>query len=211
MSFRWSERSNFPIDRRRLIGALGAGCLGLVAGPAVIGHAAAQARRWAVDPFSLGVASGAPRPDGFVLWTRLAPDPLSANPATPGGMSGGDVAVTYEIAGDEAMRDIVRRGVADAEAAYGWSVHADVSGLQAGRPYWYRFLCGDAVSPVGRAMTAVAAGTPVERMRFGFVSCANYEHGYFAAYRHLADENPDMVLFHGDYFYEYVEQVRPTV
>jgi len=72
-------------------------------------------------------------------------------------------------------------------------------------------MSGEAVSPVGRAMTAVAPGAPVDRMRFGFVSCANYEHGYFAAYRHLADENPDMVLFLGDYFYEYVEQVRPTV
>jgi len=207
-----SKRNNFLVDRRRMVGGIGASCLGLVAGPAVVCRAAAQTRRWPnSDPFSLGVASGAPRPDGFVLWTRLAPDPLSANPATPGGMTGGDVLVAYEIAGDEAMRDIVRRGVADAEAAYGWSVHADVSGLQAGRPYWYRFLCGDAVSPVGRAMTAVAVGTPVERIRFGFVSCANYEHGYFAAYRHLADENPDMVLFLGDYLYEYVEQVRPTV
>ena len=203
MSLRSSERRNFPIDRRQLIGALGAGCVGLMAAPAVIGQALAQTRRWPNgDPFSLGVASGAPRPDGFVLWTRLAPDPLSANPATPGGMTGADVPVAYEIAGDEALRDIVRRGVADAEAAYAWSVHADVSGLQPGRPYWYRFLSGDAVSPVGRAMTAVAAGTPVERMRFGFVSCSHYEFGYFSAYRHLADENPDMVLFLGDYIYE---------
>src|SRR5579884_3670653 len=211
MSFRVPEGKNAPINRRRLIGGLGAGCLGLMTGPAIICRAAAQARRWTADPFSLGVAAGAPRPDGFVLWTRLAPDPLSANPATPGGMTGGDVPVAYEIAGDEAMRDIVRRGVAEAEAAYAWSVHADVSGLQPGRPYWYRFLCGDAASRVGRVMTAPAAGAPVERIRFGFVSCANYEHGYFAAYRHLADENPDLVLFLGDYLYEYVEENRPTV
>ncbi len=211
MSFRVPEGKNAPINRRRLIGGLGAGCLGLMTGPAIICRAAAQARRWTADPFSLGVAAGAPRPDGFVLWTRLAPDPLSANPATPGGMTGGDVPVAYEIAGDEAMRDIVRRGVAEAEAAYAWSVHADVSGLQPGRPYWYRFLCGDAASRVGRVMTAPAAGAPVERIRFGFVSCANYEHGYFAAYRHLADENPDLVLFIGDYLYEYVEENRPTV
>jgi len=63
-----------------------------VAAPGVIGRAVAQARRWQAYPFSLGVASGAPRPDGFVLWTRLAPEPLSANPSTPGGMSGADVA-----------------------------------------------------------------------------------------------------------------------
>jgi len=211
MSIRMSEPRNPPIDRRRLIHGLGAGCLSLLAGPVVIRGAVAQSRSWTADPFSLGVASGSSRPDGFVLWTRLAPDPLSANPATPGGMRGGDVPVAYEIGGDEAMRDVVRRGVADAEAAYGWSVHADVSGLQPGRPYWYRFLCGDAASRVGRAMTAPAAGAPVERMRFGFVSCANYEHGYFAAYRHLADENPDMVLFLGDYLYESLEENRPTV
>jgi alkaline phosphatase D len=205
-SARSKNSTGFILDRRQFIGGLGA--LGLMAGPAVIGRAAAQAPRWAADPFSLGVASGGPRPDGFVLWTRLAPDPLSANPATPGGMTGGDVPVAYEIAGDEAMRDVVRRGVADAEAAYGWSVHADVAGLLPGRPYWYRFLCGDAASRVGRAMTAPAAGAPVERMRFGFVSCSHYEFGYFSAYRHLADENPDMVLFLGDYIYEAAQQGR---
>ncbi len=215
MSFRIlpgaSNSPRFNLCRRRLIGGLAASCLGLTVAPVIIARAHAQAPRWTADPFSLGVASGAPRPDGFVLWTRLAPNPLSANPATPGGMTGGDIEVAYEIASDEAMRDIVRRGVSVAEAAFAWSVHADVSGLQPGRPYWYRFLCGDAASRVGRAMTAVAAGTPVEHMRFGFVSCAHYEHGYFAAHRHLAEENPDMVLFLGDYFYEYIEEVRPTV
>jgi alkaline phosphatase D len=97
----------FDIDRRKLICGLAAGSLGAFAGPAIVGRALAQSRRWTADPFSLGVASGAPRPDGFVLWTRLAPEPLSANPATPGGMTGSDVPVAYEIAGDEAMRGIV--------------------------------------------------------------------------------------------------------
>ena len=206
-----SFRRNMQITRRRVIAGLGAGAAGLIAAPAIIGQAAAQTRRWRVDPFSLGVASGAPRPDGFVLWTRLAPDPLSANPETPGGMTGSDVAVDYEIATDEGMRDVVRRGTAAAEAAFAWSVHADVTGLQPGRSYWYRFLSGDATSRVGRAMTSIPAGAPVDRLRFGFVSCANFERGYFSAYRHLADENPDMVLYLGDYFYEYVEQNRPTV
>src|SRR5947209_1862089 len=123
MPFSAPAGNNMLISRRRLLGA----GLGLIAAPAIIGEAAAQARRWRADPFSLGVASGAPRPDGFVLWTRLAPDPLSANPATPGGMTGGDVPVDYEIAADEGMRDIVRRGTADAEAAFAWSVHADVT------------------------------------------------------------------------------------
>jgi alkaline phosphatase D len=211
-SRRPSERSAVPpaggIDRRALVAGLAASGF---AAPGVIGRALAQVRRWHGDPFCLGVASGSPRPDGFVLWTRLAPEPLSPNPATPGGMTGGEVAVDYEIATDPAMRDVIRRGVAIAEPNFAWSVHADITGLSPGRPYWYRFMSGDATSPVGRAMTAIPPGTGVERLRFGFVSCSHYEHGYFSAYRHLAEENPDLVIFLGDYIYEGIDLSGRTV
>jgi alkaline phosphatase D len=202
----WSGQPN----RRRLLrGAAGAGLM-LVTSPGVLRHAAAQS--WSLgDPFSLGVASGAPRTDGFVLWTRLAPEPLSVDPSAPGGMRGGDVKIGYEIATDPALHTIVRQGDATAEAAYAYSVHLDVRGLEAGRPYWYRFTSGDAASRVGRATTLPPPGTAIERMRFGFVSCANYEHGYFSGYRHLADENPEFVVFLGDYIYENIDEKRPTV
>src|SRR5579863_1590829 len=109
-------------SRRRLL--TGAG-LALTAAPAVLRHASAQS--WSRgNPFSLGVASGAPHPDGFVLWTRLAPEPMSTDPETPGGMSGGDVSVGYEIATDDAMANVVRRGEATAEAKFAYSVHLDV-------------------------------------------------------------------------------------
>lgn len=155
------------------------------------------------DPFSLGVTSGEPAPDGFVLWTRLAPVPLWSDPAAPGGLVGGDVTLTYEIAADPGMRTIVQSGPAVAEAAYAYSVHLEVTGLAAARPYWYRFTHGDAQSRIGRAWTGPEPRTPLRRLRFAFVSCANYEHGFFSAYRHLADEQPDLVLFLGDYIYEY--------
>jgi alkaline phosphatase D len=198
------------LTRRRLVKAAAANGLGLIAAPALLRYAGAQSWR-AGDPFSLGVASGAPRPDGFVLWTRLAPEPLSGNPQTPGGMRGGDVTVGYEIATDPALRDIVRRGEATAEQAFAYSVHLDVGGLQPGRPYWYRFMNGDAASRIGRAGTLPAPDAVPDRLRFGFVSCSDYEHGYFSAYRHLADENPEFVLYLGDYIYETIEERRPTV
>src|SRR5580693_5605945 len=198
------------LTRRRLLTrAAGAGLV-IIGAPAVLRRAAAQS--WSKSqPFSLGVASGAPRPDGFVLWTRLAPEPMSTDPETPGGMRGGDVAVDYEIATDAAMHDVVRKGEATAERAFAYSVHLDVGGLQPGRPYWYRFTSGDAASSVGRAVTLPAAGASLDKLRFGFVSCSNYEHGYFSAYRHLTDENPDVVLFLGDYIYDTIEESRPTV
>jgi alkaline phosphatase D len=201
--------SSRQISRRRFLAKAGGG-IGAIAAPGLVRVAAAQSWR-AGNPFSLGVASGAPRPDGFVLWTRLAPEPLSTNPETPGGMSGGDVTLRYEIATDPGMTKIVRRGGATAEAAFAYSVHLDVAGLQAGRSYWYRFLSGDAVSATGRAITLPAADAAVAKLRFGFVSCSNYEHGYFSAYRHLAGENPEFVLFLGDYIYETIEQYRPIV
>ena len=196
-------------SRRRFVGGAGVAFTAITA-PGIIRIAGAQSWR-AGNPFSLGVASGAPRPDGFVLWTRLAPEPLSSNPETPGGMSGADVTLRYEIATDSGMAKVVRRGAATAEQAFAYSVHLDVAGLEPGRSYWYRFLSGDAVSATGRAITLPAAETAVGKMRFGFASCSNYEHGYFSAYRHLTSENPEFVLFLGDYIYETIEQYRPIV
>jgi alkaline phosphatase D len=194
-------------DRRTLVTALGGG---LLAPQLALAQRAAPAWRDG-DPFKLGIASGAPRSDGFVIWTRLAPDPFSAEPTAPGGVAGGDIAVRYAIAADDSMRHIVRSGVARASSAFAYSVHERVTGLAPNRPYWYRFTCGGAVSAIGRATTLPAEGASVERLKFGFVSCANYEHGYFSAYAHLADEHPDLVAYLGDYIYEYVESRRPKV
>jgi alkaline phosphatase D len=198
------------LSRRRLIASAAGAGLSLIAAPALLRGARAQSWQ-AGNPFCLGVAAGAPRPDGFVLWTRLAPQPLSSNPETPGGMHGGDVTVGYEIATDDAMVNVVRSGEATAEAHFAYSVHLDVAGLEPGRPYWYRFKSGDATSPVGRAITLPAPGASLDKFRFGFVSCSNYEHGYFSAYRHLTEENPDVVLYLGDYIYDTIEENKPIV
>ncbi|MGD9617894.1 MAG: alkaline phosphatase [Alphaproteobacteria bacterium] len=155
------------------------------------------------DPFALGVASGHPGPDGAVLWTRLAPEPLSPDPERPGGMPPDIVPVDWEVAADPRMQQIVRHGTEPADPDFAHSVHVECNGLEPGREYWYRFMAGGEASPIGMLRTAPAPGAPLSRLRFGFASCANYELGYFSAYRHLAAENPDLVLFLGDYIYEY--------
>jgi alkaline phosphatase D len=200
-----------PFSRRSLLRFAGATAAGALLAPAWIHRVAGQSQRWPQgDPFSLGVAAGSPSSDGFVLWTRLAPQPLAADPERPGGISGGSsgnaVPVGYEIATDPGMTHVMQEGTGTAEPEFAYSVHVEAKGLQAGRSYWYRFTSGEAQSPIGRAITLPSAGTTPERLRFGFVSCSNYELGYFSAYRHLADEQPDLVLFLGDYIYESINK-----
>ena len=89
------------------------------------------------DPFTLGVASGDPRPDSVVLWTRLAPRPLAENGL--GGMPDRVVPVHWELAEDERFQRVVRRGVQPARPELGHSVHVEPFGLRPGREYFYRF------------------------------------------------------------------------
>jgi alkaline phosphatase D len=171
--------------RRRFLQAFAA--LGVLQS---VGARAQTRPRFAEYPFSLGVASGYPRPDGMVLWTRLMGD---FGPAA--------VPVRWEVAADESMRAIVARGSADAHPSWAYSVHVEPRGLEPDRWYWYRFMAGDAVSPVGRTRTAPSAGAAA-RLRFAFASCQQYEQGFFNAYRHIAADAPDLVAFLGDYIYE---------
>ena len=162
--------------------------------------ARATDRKFSFDsyPFTLGVASGYPTPDGFVLWTRLAPKPLEPG----GGLAPAPVPMRWEVAEDRGFSKIVASRAEFPGPEWAHSVHAEVRGLEPDRWYWYRFLAGDAVSPVGRTRTAPAAGAAAARLRFAFASCQHFEHGYFNAYQHMVADDLDLVVFLGDYIYE---------
>ena len=149
-------------------------------------------------PFSLGVASGSPLPDAVILWTRILANPLDAASTPPIAL-----AVRWEIASDEAFKHIVGKGAATAAPELGHSVHVDARGLAPDRWYWYRFMHGDAVSPVGRTRTAPAANAHVASLRIAVGSCQHWEFGSYAAHRHIAAAAPDVVAFVGDYIYEW--------
>ena len=153
--------------------------------------------RFERNPFSLGVASGYPGPEGVVLWTRLAPEPRSG-----GGMPDAAVEVGWEVATDETFRKIVRSGKELAAPEWAHSVHAEVAGLRPGHPYFYRFHAGGAVSAVGRTRTTPSADASPESLRFALASCQQYEQGYYVAYRHMAREELDLVIHVGDYIYD---------
>ncbi len=154
-----------------------------------------------VPRFPFGVASGQPRADGMVLWTRLMGEALADR-----------VAVRWEVADDERFARIVAHGEESAEADWAHSVHAEPRGLAPDRWYFYRFSALGQQSPVGRTRTAPAADAAAT-LRFAIASCQRYDVGHYAAWRHVAGANLDLVMFLGDYIYEYAtrrDAVRPV-
>ena len=179
------------LTRRALLGGAAAA---IAAAPAILRGQAL----FTAYPFRLGVASGDPASDGFVIWTRLAPDPLAPH----GGMPMQPVAVDWEVAADDAFKTILRSGQAVARPELAHSVHVEVAGLEPARPYWYRFKIGREISLTGRSRTAPLPGARLDRLRIGVAGCQHYESGLYTAYRHLAHEEVEFVFHYGDYIYE---------
>lgn len=182
------------------LSALAAGAGGLVLTGSTL-PSAARSRSLRQDPFTLGVASGEPTSGGVVLWTRLALDPTA--PDGLGGMPPRAVDVQWQVASDERFSAVVRSGTASARPAGAHSVHVEVDGLQPGREYFYRFKADGQVSPVARTRTAPEGMTP---FTFAVAACAHWEHGFYTAYRRIAEQEPDLVVHLGDYIYEYQPQ-----
>lgn len=149
-------------------------------------------------PFTLGVASGDPRDDRVMLWTRLAADPMVAG----GEMPATDLEVEWILATDPELSSVVRRGKKVAMASQAHVVRVDVDGLSPSTTYYYAFRYATSQSTVGRTRTLPARGDHVAAIRFAVASCQNWQEGRYTAHRHLAEEDVDFVLFLGDYIYE---------
>lgn len=144
--------------------------------------------------FVHGVASGDPLPEAVILWTRITRDDGAAE----------GLAVTWEVARDTAFAQVVKKGRVDTGPDRDFTVKVDATGLEAATTYFYRFRVAKLASPVGRTRTAPAMGAAVDRLRFAVVSCSSLAHGYFHAYRSVAQRlDLDAVIHLGDYIYEY--------
>jgi alkaline phosphatase D len=188
--------------RRRSLLRLGwASSLGL-AGGSMFGCAMSGAtfarQLQGVTPFALGVASGCPQATSVILWTRLA-TPINSGKFIPTV----NIDVQWELSEDDKFSRIVGKGVAQAMPELGHSVHIEANNLKPHRRYWYRFRVADAVSTIGATMTAPLADTMPTSLRVVMASCQHWEQGYFHAWKHAVAEQPDLVLFTGDYIYEY--------
>jgi alkaline phosphatase D len=187
------------MDRRRFLAGVGAVAGAAAAAQSPVGRAAAAPRPPGGDyPFTLGVASGDPTPTGVVLWTRLAPDPFGPG----GGMPAQSAPVEWEVANDASFGLVVQRGTAWALPALAHSVHVEVDGLLPDQEWFYRFRYRGDVSTVGRTRTTVPPGAPASSLAFAFASCQDWAGGYYPSYRHLVQEDLDLVLHLGDYVYE---------
>ncbi len=150
--------------------------------------------------FAHGVASGDPRPTSVVLWTRVTPTSRS----TPGSGVGPEVVVRWWVSTNPRFTRVVRSGRVSTGPSRDHTVKIDVTGLLPGRGYYYRFSYGSNRSATGRTRTAPAPGSSPANVRFGVVSCANLQAGWFSAYRHLAARDDLHAVLHlGDYLYEY--------
>lgn len=180
-----------PLARREFLrrAAVTGGGIALLGGwQARRAHAAPEET---LAPFLHGVASGDPLSDRVVIWTRVTPD-------RPGEV----IPVTWRVATDPGLSEVVAQGQAKAASTRDWCVKVDVAGLRAGTTYYYRFASGGRTSITGRTRTAPAGA--VDRLRFAVVSCSNYPEGYFNAYRNIAGRHDlDAVVHLGDYVYEY--------
>ncbi|MCX7743923.1 MAG: alkaline phosphatase D family protein [Flavobacteriales bacterium] len=143
-------------------------------------------------PFYHGVASGDPLHDRVIIWTRLTPDTNFTAPAD----------VAWRVALDTGMTQIVQQGVYTTDINRDYTVKVDVTGLQPNTWYYYEFTYNNRHSIRGRTKTAPLGMK--DSLRFAVVSCANYESGYFNAYRVIKERNDiDAVIHLGDYIYEY--------
>lgn len=149
--------------------------------------------------FPQSVASGDPRPDSVILWTRVE----------DGGAASADADLELEVAVDADFKQLVTLDAAQAkikaQAKYDHCAKVKLTGLDAAKVYYYRFIYqkGEAyyVSHVGKTRTAPAADSDVP-VKFAFVSCQDYIGRYYNVHLALASEGVDFFVHLGDYIYE---------
>ncbi|MEQ1807341.1 MAG: alkaline phosphatase D family protein, partial [Burkholderiaceae bacterium] len=192
-------------DRRRMLRLATAGAVTLW-----LPRSAWSQPRLSDNPFTLGVASGAPRHDSVVLWTRVVQTGVFGGSSLPDS----PITLRWEMAHDEAFARIAQKGEVQAFPELAHSVHVEAGGLEADRGYFYRFMLGGAsnawVSPVGRTRTLPAPDADIAKLRLAYASCQRWEHGHFSAWRHLVADQADAVVFLGDYIYEYPNSPNPV-
>jgi alkaline phosphatase D len=163
---------------------------GAAAGPAQAGGEGDYSHAW-----PQGVASGEPRENSLVFWTRCV---------RTSGDTGADVPITLQVAGDRRFATLLAQVALTALGRYDHTARAKVTGLPAAMPLYYRFIAGNDVSPVGVTRTAPSAGSTPSQVKFAWFTCQDWSVNHWAAMTLMAREALDFIVHVGDYVYESV-------
>lgn len=144
--------------------------------------------------FPQSVASGDPRPDKVLLWTRVAGGP------------GRQPLLLQVCENADFSGPLVERRL-HADPAHDHCVRVRLIDLAPGQALHYRFLVeqdgGWAASPAGRTRSAPAPGADVP-VRFAFMSCQDYGGRWYNTLLPLLEQELDFILHLGDFIYETV-------
>ena len=145
------------------------------------------------------VASGDPNPNGVVIWTRVAPAAVR---------SAGTNVVAWQVATtpDFDGNAVILEGTASVLATLDNTVSLPLQNavMAPFTHYYYRFIIDGIASKPGRFRTLPLPGDSLDELRVGYVVCQDYSNGFYNAYGFLAQEEVDVVVFLGDYIYEYL-------
>jgi alkaline phosphatase D len=216
------------MERRNFLSGLAAGTVGWVVGGSTGGSATDAAKAYAfpvpfvssadaatdrsifaVDAarttrergvtFPQSLASGDPNPNGVVIWTRV--DPHAFRKA-------GTSTIAWQIATDPDFdaNSIILEGTATVlpSADHTVSLPLQNSVMSPSTIYYYQFIFNNVATKPGRFKTMPLPSDTPSQLNIGYVVCQDYSNGFYNAYGFLAQEDVDVVVFLGDYIYEYL-------
>ncbi len=151
----------------------------------------------AFTPFIYGVASGDPLQNAVIIWTKVEPGTERVETNIP---------LRWQVASDSSFTTLVNSGEVTATSENDFTAKADVTNLQPGHHYFYRFISADGkFSQTGRAQTL--PDDSVKHFRLAVVSCSSIWAGYFNAYQRIAERSDiDFVIHLGDYAYDFADK-----
>ncbi|MHA4867682.1 alkaline phosphatase D family protein [Duganella sp. PWIR1] len=160
--------------------------------------------------FPQSVASGDPRADSILLWTRAVPASFDNVAAATGSDTSLRLVVTAADNGKSLGSNAALSGatvtdvVLPLQAQYDNTVRHKLTGLSANTTYYYQFVAGETRSNVGRFKTAPAADADVAQLQFAYMTCQDWSVNHWGAMSAIAAENLDFIVHLGDYIYETV-------
>lgn len=185
----------FKFSRRQFIHLVAASTATICGGGLLAGCVSEE---W-LQVFPQGVASGDPRSDSVLLWTRIQTQ------------NAGPVSVDYEVARDEDFTQLIAHGTIDADPAWDHTLRIRLENLSPYTVYYYRFQALNTLSATGRTKTAPDPEQDIP-VRFAVASCQDYVGRWYHSWQRVFDEpDIDFVLFLGDYIYETVADPRHQV